>query len=341
VRARSAGSRGRLRARGLVRLLFLGYVFSLVVLLALVFVKGEQLWPITMFLFGPRWVIAVPLPILVVLALALDRRWLIPLAAASLAMLVPLLGWNVPWRRLVAGDPGRDAPALRIATWNAGGAESGPRPVLRVLEATAPDILVLQECGRGRLDEAPGWYVRRGHDTCLLSRFPLVEVAERDQSDMWKLAGSGAIVRYAFETPLGPLELTNVHLETPREGIEALLGSRLRGVPVLEAKNGQREIEARVARRWVDQGTRALRVVAGDFNTPVESDLFRRHWRGYRDCFVAAGWGFGSTKRTRRIGTRIDHVLVGAGLECDDVQVGPWVGGDHAPLVATLRRAGG
>lgn len=327
------------QVRRLLRLVFLLYAGGLVLLLGLVFGPGEALWPVTLFLFGPRWVIALPLPVLSFLAVLVDRRFVVPLTVACLAMLVPLSGLNIPWGRLV--PRGEDtAPAIRVLTWNmGGGVEPGPRPVAWVLEEARPDVAVLQECDDARLAQPAEWHRHRTHDTCLLSRFPMVEVAVRDPTDMWKLAGSGEIVRYTLETPIGLVELTNVHLETPREGLEAILASKLRGVPELQAKYAQRELEARVARRWVDEGARGLRLVAGDFNTTVESNLFRAYWSGFRDCYAAAGWGFGHTKHTRRIGTRIDHILAGDGLECVDARVGPWVGGDHAPVIATLRRS--
>ncbi len=326
--------------RWLVRLGFVVYAAGLLLLLGLVFGPGEALWPVTLFLFGPRWLIALPLPALTLFGGLVERRLALPLAAACLAMLVPLLGFNVPWGRVLS--PGAEtAPTIRVLTWNTGGGvEPGPRPVAWVLEEGLPDIAVLQECDDARLKQAPQWHRHRAHETCLLTRFPIVEVAARDPTDMWKLGGSGDIVRYTLDTPIGLVELTNVHLETPREGLEAVLGSRLRGVPVLLAKYGQREIEARAARRWSDEGTHDLRLVAGDFNTPVESNLFRTYWNGFRDCYAAAGWGSGHTKHTRRIGTRIDHILAGAGLLCVEARVGPSVGGDHAPVIATLRRSG-
>jgi endonuclease/exonuclease/phosphatase (EEP) superfamily protein YafD len=322
-----------------VRLLFVLYAGGLGVLLGLVFGPGEALWAVTLFLFGPRWVIALPLPVLVFVALLVDRRLVVPSAVACLAMLVPLLGFNIPWGRLTPRGE-QATPTIRALTWNlGGGVEPGPRPVAWVLEEAQPDVAVLQECDDARLEQSAEWHHHRAHETCLLSRFPIVEVAARDAKDMWKLGGSGEIVRYTLDTPVGTIELTNVHLETPREGLEAVLGSKLRGVPRLQATYAQRELEARAARRWVDEGSRNLRLVAGDFNTPVESNLFRTTWNGFRDCHAAAGWGFGHTKHTRRIGTRIDHILAGHGFECVDARVGPSVGGDHAPVIATLRRS--
>lgn len=108
------------------------------------------------------------------------------------------------------------------------------------------------------------------------------------------------------------------------------------GIDRLETENEQREYEARVARAWVNGGTAPLALVAGDFNTPVESDIFREYWGGFQDCHSVAGWGFGFTKRTRRIGVRIDHVLAGPGLQCLEARTVSGTDGDHRPLVVHL-----
>ena len=221
-------------------------------------------------------------------------------------------------------------------TWNVGGGgvERGALDDLMTVEA--PDVIVLQESGREVLEATPGWYRHAEGGMSVLSRFPILGVAARDRSDVWRMAGSGAIVRYTLDTPLGRVDLTNVHLETPREGLESILRFGPGAASELEAKNAQRLVEARLAREWVDASTSPLRLVAGDFNTPVESYLFRDHWRGFRDCHSAAGWGFGFSKHTRRIGTRIDHVLTGPGLECLSARVGPSHGGDHSPVVVEI-----
>jgi endonuclease/exonuclease/phosphatase (EEP) superfamily protein YafD len=52
-------------------------------------------------------------------------------------------------------------------------------------------------------------------------------------------------------------------------------------------------------------------LVAGDFNMPAESAIFRECWANRTDAFRAAGWGFGHTKFSRWWGTRIDHILAG------------------------------
>jgi endonuclease/exonuclease/phosphatase (EEP) superfamily protein YafD len=85
----------------------------------------------------------------------------------------------------------------------------------------------------------------------------------------------------------------------------------------------------------------AALLIAGDFNLPPESAIFRASWGGYTDAFPAAGCGYGYTKFTRWWGARIDHVLAGAGWQVRDCTVGPDVGSDHRPVLATLEWVGG
>jgi endonuclease/exonuclease/phosphatase family metal-dependent hydrolase len=319
----------------LLRLLAAGWIAAVAAAAAVVYGPGEGVWPATFFLFGPRWALLLPAAVLLPLALS-DRRLLGTLAATLAVAAGPVSGFNLPWRRLVAGAPG--LPRLRVATWNVGGGVTEPE-ILAFLDRAGADLLALQEWPGPPIAPPAGYRVEGTRGLVLLSRFPIAGVAERDPSDIWRLDGSGAVVRYTVETPLGLLSLTNVHLETPREGIEAILETGLAGVPILKAKNAQRELEARLARRWVDASPSALRVVAGDFNTPAESSIFREFWGGLADCHSEAGWGFGFTKRTRLIAMRIDHVLAGPGLACARARTGDRAGGDHAPVVAEIGRA--
>jgi endonuclease/exonuclease/phosphatase (EEP) superfamily protein YafD len=326
---------GRGPLRVLVRLSGIAYLVALTALAALVYWPSERLWPITLFLFGPRWVFALPFVLLLPLAMLVDRRLAAALGVAGTLLAEPLFGLSIPWRRLGAGQD-TPSPSIRVVTWNVGGGSVAPGALDELMTVEAPDVILLQESGRELLESTPGWYRHADGGMSVLSRFPILGVAARDRSDVWRTAGSGAIVRYTLDTPLGRVDLTSVHLETPREGLESILRFGPGAASELEAKNAQRLVEARLAREWVDASSSPLRLVAGDFNTPVESYLFRDRWRGFRDCHSAAGWGFGFTKHTRRIGTRIDHLLAGPGLECVSARVGPGRGGDHSPLVVEV-----
>ena len=139
--------------RRLLRLALLSYCAGFVILLAVVFGAGEAFWSVTFFLFGPRWAIALPLPVLAGLSALVDRRLGVVLTAVCVALLVPLLGFNIPWARLGTRGKPTDGPAIRVLTWNVGGdVEPGLGPLERVLVVARPDIAVLQECNEDRLD---------------------------------------------------------------------------------------------------------------------------------------------------------------------------------------------
>ena len=144
------------------------------------------------------------------------------------------------------------------------------------------------------------------------------------------------MIRYSLRTPYGPVDVTNLHLETPRKGLEALANRDGIG---MRANTELRGIEARLARRWVDAGA-APRLVVGDFNTPVESRIFQESWGDLADAFSHAGFGLGATRHNGWIRVRIDHVLAGPEWRVDRATVWRDVGSDHRPLVVDLTLVG-
>ena len=80
-------------------------------------------------------------------------------------------------------------------------------------------------------------------------------------------------------------------------------------------------------------------LVAGGFNLPVESTIYRAYWRDLRNAFEETGTGFGWSKgEGKLLRIRIDHVL---GNATAPRPVGTWLGpdwgSDHRPVIADLR----
>lgn len=320
-----------------------GYAALVGVVCVVLWTLGERWWPATVYLFGPRWVVLLPLALLVPAAALFRPRLLAPLLAAAGVMLFPVMGLRTGWRSWAGGEP---APGtLRVVSLNAAGEPwAAERLIARVAE-WRPQVVAVQECTDAVAEafgRVHGWALRRDEQLCVLSRFPVrsAEVMDRSRFDLVRDAGIGgtsAAVRYTLETPGGPVQLVNLHLETPRKGLEGVLrGSGGR----VESNAISRDIESRVVSRWAAQGQLPV-VVAGDFNLPVESRIYRESWGGFTNAFSRAGRGFGFTRFNGWIRVRIDHVLAGPGWRVDRAWVGPDVGSDHRPVVADLVRTDG
>ncbi len=320
-----------------------GYAALVGLVCAVLWTLGDRWWPATVYLFGPRWVVLLPLALLVPAAALLRPRLLAPLLAAAAVMLFPVMGLRTGWRARAGGEPA--AGTLRVVTLNAAGEPWAAERLIARVEEWRPQVVAVQECtdpvaeAFGRVG---GWALRRDGQLCLLSRLPLrsAEVMDRSRFDLVRDAGIGgtsAAVRYTLDAPGGPVQLVNLHLETPRKGLEGVL--RGRGGDRVESNAISREIESRVTSRWASRGRLPL-LVAGDFNLPVESRIYRESWGGFGNAFSRAGRGFGFTRFNGWIRVRIDHVLAGPGWRVDRAFVGPDVGSDHRPVVADLAWTG-
>ena len=304
----------------------------------LIHLLSDLWWPATLVLFAPRWIWALPLLVLVPAALRWRRRLLWVLAPTALLLLIPVLGFVPPPLSTLAA---RTAPPdLRVLTYNIGGGRLDPGEIAPWLDDVAPDMAVFQECAaaiepaRASLLQR-GWQVEVQQGSCMVSRHPIRKVEVRDPMAIWKMGGSGIVVRYEVAAPGRVINVVNVHLETVREGLTAVLRRGWGGVSELELNIEQRDIESTLARAFAVQAAGPL-VVAGDFNMPMESAIYRRYWSDFTNAFSSAGQGWGATKATRWHGIRIDHVLLGPGWSCTRAWVGPHLGMDHRPMIAEI-----
>ena len=307
------------------------YALAMAGLVGIIAVAGDRWWPTTVALFGPRWIAAIPLGLLIPAAL-LVRRWVIlpPILLGTMLVLGPWMGLCLPLGAARGGGPLR----LRILTCNLEGPHARGLPAL--IAAEAPDVVILEECPTSwtaRLLPGPGWFMHRKGELLMASRLPIREFADHDPPGLrWGWSGIGRIV---IETPVGAVDVYGVHLQTPRKGLNSMIRWKLGGVGELRENTEQRRREAEAASRWV-AGSDHPHIVAGDFNLTVESTIYRDAWSSYLNAFSAAGLGFGPTKYTRWLGVRIDHILGGPGWGARACWVGPDIGSDHRPVIADL-----
>lgn len=297
----------------------------------------ERWWWANLLLFGPRWLAAVPLAAVAPSALFARRRqgWLLLTLSVVLSAIV--LGWNVPVRASWATAEGR---VLRVLTCNIGGARQQAWRLEKYLFDVQPDVVAIEECSDAwlsRLQAGEEWHVEHRGGLCLASRFPLSRVTAMQDDGGLGYWGTYALL-CRVELPETPVTVCVVHLETPREGLDEVLGRGWRAAGDVQAETSRRARISALARRFTDQ-VRGPLVVLGDFNLPVESAIYRRDWSDLTNAFSATGWGMGQTKYTRWFGLRIDHVLTKQ-FSIERCQVGPDVASDHRPVVADLMVAG-
>ena len=322
-----------------------GIWLGCIVYLALVFLSAlvlwglsDRWWPATVLLFGPRWVLSLPLLGLVPAAILWDRPFLPLLAVAGLVLAGPVMGFRSGWRSLLANDdPQRD---IRVVSFNARGGETlflNPGNLMADWEV---DVAAIQECGRSLaegLHQLPGWYVDSRIGLCLVSRFEIAEVVEMDRDAFEFAGGSGLVVTYSLDPSGSPFYVTNIHLETPRAGFELIRAGRMReGISKTREKSLLRDVELRRTRRWVDR-FQGPHLVLGDFNTTPESRSYRASWRGWQNTFSKIGRGLGGTRLNGWIRARIDHVLADPSWTVVRAWLAEDVGSDHLPIMAKLR----
>ena len=324
-----------------------GWMAIVAALAIVLWTQGDEWWPATVLLFVGRWVLLIPLLALVPAAVLVRPLALAPLALAAVITVGPFMGFRIGLRRLLPHAAGTH---VRVVTFNADGGDRIGADLALVVAQWEPDLVLIQECGPGLAEVTrglKGWYHHDVRQLCFLSRWPIAEAKVMDRSALEAVSeseeagigGSGDVARYLVQTPGGPASITNVHLETPRKGLEDLL-SRGRSLRRLRQNTELRRIESKLARQWVDSA-RAPVLVAGDFNTPVESQIFQASWGDLTDAFSRVGFGPGFTKMNGWISVRIDHVLTGPGWTADRVQFGKPFGSDHRPLIVDLTLAAG
>ncbi len=299
---------------------------------------GDRTWLGTILLFSPRWVLGLPLLLLISLALRFRRRWLWSDAVFAGLLIGPVMGLKISVPSHPA--PAENAPAIRVVTCNLRGNRSHLHQLFEV--GTEADLLTLQECPPDSFADVPeklreGWHIQQDGRLCIASRYPLSDPKRLDRKPFegWGTAALGCRV----EWPHGAFHCVTLHLTTPREGLEAILYSGQKGIAPLKTNTELRSRESDWVSQWIAAEFGPC-LVTGDFNMPVESQIYQRFWSQETNAYSKAGCGFGFTKFTRWHGVRIDHILLSDSWKVLEARVLSDVGSDHRPLEAVcVRRA--
>jgi vancomycin resistance protein VanJ len=328
------------------------YVLALIVVAATFRFVGERWWVATAALYLPRVGFAAPLP-LVLLGLAIARLrgvlWLT--LAASLALLLVLMGFVVPWPTSVD----RGAPIVRVLSFNCNSGNGGLGALVEEVDRFSPDIVLLQELGPpegiGALMQARYPTVWSSTQFLVASRFPISSSFDPPKLPYGDQLRSARWLQQVIETPLGPIVVYNVHPISPRDGLFAIRGNGglkreiLSGRVLSSSHSNPIQRNAGLRALQVQDFADAARsekgpvIIAGDTNLPGLSFVLHHDLSGFQDGFAEAGWGFGYTFPTTHMAwMRIDRILASDELRFVRFEVGSSLVSDHHCVVADLQR---
>jgi len=315
------------------------YTIALFGIWFLLWYGGDRWWFTTVMLFAPRWIHALPMVILVPAAVAAPRRLLWPLLGASIVIVGPIMGLCLPWKRYAAGE----GPVVRVLTCNVQERHLDGAALMELVDRLEPDVVALQEYQSGTdLSWPAGWQVCKRGALVIASPHPLRDVVPWLCRHPGRKSPTTRGIRCIVENPDCPFTFVNVHLSSPRPGLAPVLDrwtlvapSRS---PALVAAIAARRRQAESLAGWVI-GASGPVIIAGDFNMPTDSTIYRDVWGGYDNAFSQTGFGFGYTKWSSihglLYGLRVDHVL-SESISPRRCWVEQDVGSDHRPLAAEL-----
>ena len=325
------------------------YPLALVVIILAFRYVGERWWVTLTALYLPRLGFALPLPFVLVALYFWGPRRLLALQALSVLILVfPLMGFNPGLGRMFVRAPG---PAIRLMSFNISFGSPGVSGVLAQVREFGADLVLLQDEGAhvdlGLRKALDGWNVRSDGEFVLASRYPIRDVFVPPPLVYPQGTGGAHFVRYTLNTPLGLVDVFNVHPTSPRPGLEEVRGNGLRGEIVsgrLFAGKASGPVEWNAFRRRRQVAGIAARayasvnavVIAGDTNLPGLSWILGEHLGRYRDAFSQAGVGFGYSFPARRPWMRIDRILTNDRLRAVEFRVGNATPSDHRSIFAVL-----
>ena len=226
-RAASAPVQQRRRGGFLAGLTFWLAIVYFVFLLAyamLIWNYGDRWWLATVLLFAPRWITALPLILLAPMALLRHRRSLITVAAAGALVTWPIMGLRLSGH----GNAGTGDAPLRVLTCNIHRNQLDPAAFKVVLDDLRPDVVALQDwtsSDESKLFAGGGWYCRRDQELFLASHYPIGQAKpialDEPPKPQFKIR-EGEAAYYYLETPVGPINLINLHLSSPHESLQSL-----------------------------------------------------------------------------------------------------------------------
>jgi len=314
-------------------------IVASVYLLSLLFLLGIQYWPESMFwlaslvCYTPTSLIIIPWVFLFP-TLLYSQRWILASILTIITLLTGYIFSNFEFNINSIDQEILQTQKLTVLSANLGGTD--PQKIALLIKNIQPDIISLQEVTAAQIkhqfDHDP-WNVICESHLCLISRYQLklVNAVSRNFLQDW----GDFIMHVEINSPSKMIDFYNVHLETPREGIEALIKNPIKGIAKMKDVTEHQLIESGIASNLAKKGH--LSIIAGDFNMTELSPIYQTYWANYENSFAQKGTGFGYSKSSKWIGVRIDHILYDKNAwSTKRAWVGPSIDSDHLPIITIL-----
>lgn len=321
-------------------------------LLALQNLTIAPAWLAELSRFLPFYWLLAPLCAALLAALLLRPVWL--LAALGNLALFGICTMDMHWQ-LPLGNAGAEAAGtqLRVLSYNikalsARQRQGGLAGIEFEVGLQAPDIVALQdaqywltegeEAVRAATRPVFGLpYVMTSGQYVLASRYPLHDC----KTGMLDQTNEPA--RYLLcSARIGSkdVQLVTAHFVSPRTALMATRRAFYDGIEGWQANLALRLRQSQALLAVVSRLPMPL-LVMGDFNALVSSPVLQDFKRiGLVDAFAEGGSGWGYTQghalRQHLDLFRIDHILVGAGLQVRSAEVGRSEASEHRPVIADV-----
>ena len=237
---------------------------------------------------------------------------------------------------LHVGSGARADRTLRVMSCNADYRALDTAAFAKLVRDAQPDIVVAQAWSAVHDSAFAGdqWHTRRDGEMFIASRLPLLSTAA--STDPAFAGKNGALAHYRVRSSFGlDVDVFNFHAATARQGLSQVITGWWKGADAIAANTTERHSQSHVASVAASR-TVAPAIVAGDFNMPTDSAIYRAFWSDWSNAFSTAGFGFGYTHYTNRTQLRIDHILASPGWRVRRCYVGPNVGSAHRPVIAEI-----
>ncbi len=335
-----------------VRGFILGYGLFLALVTGLNRLGSDRWWLGAFNLYLPQILWLVPVILLCPFALKFTRRWTWVLVLYGLWVGGPIMGFHWAFRAPPAAAPaGR---TVRVMTCNIKYGRRDLAALIGDLERHRPDVVLLQDVEytmKGPLGAFfRDWQVRSYGQYVIASRWPLgrLEACSPRIPMEHEFA-----VRTRMQFGTNSVALYNVHLLTPREGLNALRVARKHPERLDESIQ---DLQENVERRLLQAGQladlvrqeRGAIILAGDLNSPDGALACRALGEAQmHNAFNQGGRGYGFTYGhlllsgrlpwlPRASWMRIDHILLSPGLRSERTWTGNGEASDHRPVLADI-----